>query len=58
MSVPKDVEVEGAVRDLDQLDDELVAAVDLRAGEQLLTSRLVDKAEAADVRRARRACRR
>jgi len=47
LSVPKDVQVEGAVRDLDALGDELVAAVDLRAGEQLLTSRLVDKGEAA-----------
>ena len=55
--VPKDVQVEGAVRDLDGLDDDLVAAVELQAGEQLLTSRLVDGSEVADDRRPRRACR-
>ena len=46
--VPKDVQVEGAVRDLDGLDDDLVAAVELQAGEQLLTSRLVDGSEVAE----------
>ena len=45
VEVPKDVQVEGAVRDLDGLDDDLVAAVELQAGEQLLTSRLVDGSE-------------
>ena len=39
--VPARVLVDDAVTDLDGLDQELVAAVDLAAGEQLLTSRLV-----------------
>ena len=48
VEVPKDVQVEGAVRDLDGLDDDLVAAVELQAGEQLLTSRLVDGSEVTE----------
>ena len=48
VEVPKDVQVEGAVRDLDGLDDDLVAAVELQAGEQLLTSRLVDRSEVTE----------
>ena len=39
--VPAKVLVDGAVTDLDDLDEALVAAVDLQAGEQLLSSRLV-----------------
>ena len=46
--VPKDVQVEGAVRDLEGLDEDLVAAVELQAGEQLLTSRLVDGSEVTE----------
>ena len=44
--VPAKVLADDAVTDLADLDDELVAAVDLAAGEQLLTSRLVDPADA------------
>lgn len=40
--VPKRLEVTGAVTDLTQLKDTLVAGVRLKAGEQLLSSRLVD----------------
>ena len=40
--VPKRLEVTGAVTDLTQLKDTLVAGVRLEAGEQLLSSRLVD----------------
>jgi pilus assembly protein CpaB len=39
--VPAKVVVDDAVSDLDDLDKDLVAAVDLQAGEQLLTNRLV-----------------
>jgi pilus assembly protein CpaB len=39
--VPARVVVDDAVTDLDDIDTELVAAVDLAAGEQLLSSRLV-----------------
>jgi pilus assembly protein CpaB len=39
--VPAKVLVDDAVTDLDALGDDLVAAVDLQAGEQLLSSRLV-----------------
>ena len=39
--VPAKVLADDAVTDLDDLDEELVAAVDLQAGEQLLSSRLV-----------------
>ena len=39
--VPAKVVVDDAVTDLDDLDEDLVAAVDLQAGEQLLSSRLV-----------------
>ena len=39
--VPAKVRVDGAVTDLDTLDEDLVAAVDLEPGEQLLASRLV-----------------
>ena len=39
--VPAKVLADDAVTDLDDLDDELVATVDLAAGEQLLSSRLV-----------------
>ena len=45
VEVPKQVQAVDAVRDLEGLDDNLVAAVELRAGEQLLASRLVDKSE-------------
>jgi pilus assembly protein CpaB len=47
--IPEKVRVEGAVRDLDSLDDDLVAAVELQAGEQLLASRLVDVDELTQV---------
>ena len=40
--VPKRLEVTGAVTDLTQLKDTLVAGVRLKVGEQLLSSRLVD----------------
>jgi pilus assembly protein CpaB len=43
--VPAKVVPEDAVTDLSDLDGELVAAVDLQPGEQLLTSRLVDPAD-------------
>jgi pilus assembly protein CpaB len=39
--MPTSVVVDGAVTDLDGLDDELVSAVGMQAGEQLLTGRLV-----------------
>jgi pilus assembly protein CpaB len=39
--VPAKVLVDDAVTDLDAIDEDLVAAVDLEAGEQLLSSRLV-----------------
>jgi pilus assembly protein CpaB len=39
--VPAKVRVDNAVTDLDTLDEDLVAAVDLEPGEQLLASRLV-----------------
>src|SRR5262245_45981719 len=42
--VPAKVVVEDAVTDLSDLDENLVAAVDLQAGEQLLESRLIDPA--------------
>jgi pilus assembly protein CpaB len=42
--VPARVLAEDAVTDLSELDETLVAAVDLQAGEQLLASRLVDPA--------------
>ncbi len=47
VEVPDDVRVEGAVSDLDLLDGDLVAAVDLQSGEQLLASRLVAGSEVA-----------
>jgi pilus assembly protein CpaB len=49
--VPAKVKADGAVTDLEDLDDDLVTAVELEAGEQLLTSRLVDsnEIEKADV---------
>jgi pilus assembly protein CpaB len=40
--VPAKVLVDDAVTDLDGIDEDLVAAVDLEAGEQLLSSRLVE----------------
>ena len=40
--VPAKVLVDDAVTDLDDIDEDLVAAVDLAAGEQLLSSRLVE----------------
>lgn len=40
--VPAKVRVDDAVTDLDGIDEDLVAAVDLEAGEQLLSSRLVE----------------
>jgi pilus assembly protein CpaB len=43
--VPAKVVPEDAVTDLSDLDENLVAAVDLLPGEQLLTSRLVDPAD-------------
>ena len=39
--VPTSVVVDGAVTDLDDLDDDLVSAVGLQEGEQLLADRLV-----------------
>jgi pilus assembly protein CpaB len=41
IQVPKKVVVDDAVSDLDDIGEDLVAAVDLQAGEQLLASRLV-----------------
>ena len=41
--VPAKVQADDAVTDLDNLGDDLVAAVDLEPGEQLLTSRLVSR---------------
>ncbi len=49
VEVPAKVRVEGAVSDLDGLDDSLVAAVDLQAGEQLLSSRLVEEIDRSKV---------
>jgi pilus assembly protein CpaB len=43
--VPAKVRVDDAVTDLDGLGDDLVAAVDLQAGEQLLNSRLVSASQ-------------
>jgi pilus assembly protein CpaB len=43
--VPAKVVPEDAVTDLSDLDETLVAAVDLQPGEQLLTSRLIDPAD-------------
>lgn len=40
--IPDSVVIDGAVVDLDELDDDLVSAVSMQQGEQLLTGRLVD----------------
>jgi pilus assembly protein CpaB len=45
--VPAKVRAEGAVDDLGDLDDELVAAVDLVPGEQLVATRFVTRQQAA-----------
>ncbi|MFP3902107.1 MAG: Flp pilus assembly protein CpaB [Acidimicrobiia bacterium] len=48
--VPAKVRAEDAVTDLSDLDADLLAGVDLRPGEQLLRSRLVDPADLARAR--------